>query len=188
MGESIRHAASWFAAFALSICWRTLPTQTRRGQNSLIRQSLSEETSTPCRILLKSGHSSPNSARNSSIPASIVLTDLDRFLEKAIAEAAYPTTRCWICAAISTASRGRPEPHGLSVVSQIAHRLEDYMDTCDAIGGPQLSGIQTHLDRIRDILETGHDPEPDAAAEMLRRYRRPYRRSGCPKKSSTFFW
>ena len=110
------------------------------------------------------------------------LTDLDRFLEKAIAEGGVSDDAMLDLRRHIHSIKGSAGTHGLSVVSQIAHRLEDYMDTCDAIGGPQLSGIQTHLDRIRDILETGHDPEPDAAAEMLRRLPAPVSPKRAPEK------
>lgn len=65
--------------------------------------------------------------------------------------------------------KGSAGTHGLHVVSQIAHRVEDYFETVDAIGPRQLSDILVYLDRIREILEDGKDPDAETAAEIFRR-------------------
>jgi HPt (histidine-containing phosphotransfer) domain-containing protein/CheY-like chemotaxis protein len=65
--------------------------------------------------------------------------------------------------------KGSAGSYGFQLVSQIAHRIEDYIETADHIGPAELDAIQGFLDRVRAILEAGDDPEPDEAAAILAR-------------------
>ena len=65
--------------------------------------------------------------------------------------------------------KGSAGSYGFHLVGQIAHRVEDYIETVEDIGPRQLDAIQAILDRIRAILEAGQDPTPEEAAAVLAR-------------------
>ena len=64
--------------------------------------------------------------------------------------------------------KGSAGSYGFSTVSHIAHRLEDYMETAEVVGARELAGIQVFVDRIREIFETGANPDDDQAAALVK--------------------
>jgi CheY-like chemotaxis protein/HPt (histidine-containing phosphotransfer) domain-containing protein len=64
--------------------------------------------------------------------------------------------------------KGMGGSFGFSSVTLWAHALEDYMETVKEIGVDQLWDVQLFIDRVRDILEQGHDVDGRAVAEAIK--------------------
>ena len=63
--------------------------------------------------------------------------------------------------------KGSAGSYGFPTVSIIAHALEDYIETATDIRERELTDIQFHVDRMRAILESGANPDDDAAQKIL---------------------
>lgn len=64
--------------------------------------------------------------------------------------------------------KGQGSTFDFPAVTQIAHRLEDFIEVSPRIGDSELDVIQIYLDRIRAILESGVNPPASALASLLR--------------------
>ena len=56
---------------------------------------------------------------------------------------------------------------GFPGISAIAHRLEDYLETCGQLDTAALRDVETYVETIRDISQTSVEPEGDALTELL---------------------
>jgi len=65
--------------------------------------------------------------------------------------------------------KGQGGTFDFPVVSKIAHRLEDYIETAPALGAAQFQHVQVFVDNIRSIVETGSDPDSQQAAGIFAR-------------------
>ena len=69
--------------------------------------------------------------------------------------------------------KGTAGSYGFQTVTEIAHSLEDYLETSNKLGVDQLSDIQLYIDQIRWIFEAGKNPSEDVALEILRKLPNP---------------
>jgi len=65
--------------------------------------------------------------------------------------------------------KGAAGSYGFQVVTEIAHSLEDYLETTNNLGVEQLNDIQRYIDQMRWIFEAGKNPSLDVSAEILRK-------------------
>ncbi|MCK5041815.1 MAG: Hpt domain-containing protein [Sphingomonadales bacterium] len=63
--------------------------------------------------------------------------------------------------------KGSAGTFGFHLVSTIAHRLEDYMESSKRLEKDQWLDVQKFIDAIRLIFEAGHDPEQDQHGDIL---------------------
>lgn len=60
---------------------------------------------------------------------------------------------------------------GFSSVTLWAHALEDYLETTRDLGVDQLWDIQAFVDRMREIIESGSNPDDETTASAIRKLR-----------------
>ena len=65
--------------------------------------------------------------------------------------------------------KGTAGSYGFQIVTEIAHSLEDYIETSNSLGADQLSDIQLYADHMRWIFEAGKNPSESTTAEILRK-------------------
>ncbi|MBT4938888.1 MAG: hypothetical protein HON14_07125 [Rhodospirillaceae bacterium] len=65
--------------------------------------------------------------------------------------------------------KGTAGSYGFQIVTEIAHSLEDYLETSNILGANQLGDIQLYVDNMRWIFEAGKNPAEDIAIEILRK-------------------
>jgi HPt (histidine-containing phosphotransfer) domain-containing protein len=63
--------------------------------------------------------------------------------------------------------KGTAGSYGFKAVTEIAHSLENYLETSDSLGIDQLSDVQRYIDQMRWILESGKNPNDDVVTEIL---------------------
>lgn len=63
--------------------------------------------------------------------------------------------------------KGSAGTFGFHLVSTIAHRLEDYMESSRRLEQSQWLDVQKFIDAIKVIFEDGKDPEQDTYADVL---------------------
>lgn len=66
------------------------------------------------------------------------------------------------------AIKGTSGTYGFPLVSTIAHRLEDYLDGESGLDASISQGIETFIDTIRGIIDSGREPTGKNAEELLR--------------------
>jgi len=64
--------------------------------------------------------------------------------------------------------KGQGGTFDFPAVSTIAHRLEDYMETAQALDSTSLKDVQIFVDHIRRIVESGTNPPTEATEQILR--------------------
>ncbi len=65
--------------------------------------------------------------------------------------------------------KGSAGSYGFHSVSEIAHSLEDYLETSIQLATDELNDVQAYVDQIRWVLESGKEPAEKETAEILRR-------------------
>lgn len=63
--------------------------------------------------------------------------------------------------------KGGGTTFGFPTVSMIAHALEDYLETAGAIERGEIEDAQFFIDRMREILDMGGNPDDETAAKLL---------------------
>lgn len=63
--------------------------------------------------------------------------------------------------------KGQGATFDFPFVSDVAHRLEDYIETSAELDKTTLLNVQKFVDIIRGIVESGNDPSADEAKEIL---------------------
>lgn len=63
--------------------------------------------------------------------------------------------------------KGGSSTFGFPTVSMIAHSLEDYLETSSSVGQTEIEDVQFFIDRIREIVDQGDEPEEEIAARIL---------------------
>lgn len=69
---------------------------------------------------------------------------------------------------ITHSIKGNAGSFGLPTVSRIAHTFEDYIDVMRGEGRAEPSGLSFYVDTIAEIIQTGKEPDEDAADAILR--------------------
>ena len=65
--------------------------------------------------------------------------------------------------------KGSAGSYGFAVITQIAHRLEDYIEAQTSFEARQIDNIQIYVDRIRELFERGQDPDDKTAKDLFKR-------------------
>ncbi len=60
---------------------------------------------------------------------------------------------------------------GFSSMTLWAHALEDYLETTRDIGADQLADVQLFVDRMREIIESGENPDDETTSMAIRTLR-----------------
>jgi len=63
--------------------------------------------------------------------------------------------------------KGQGTTFDFPTVSDVAHRLEDFIETTTELDGPRLRHVQTFVDVMRQIIESRVDPSGDEAARII---------------------
>jgi HPt (histidine-containing phosphotransfer) domain-containing protein/CheY-like chemotaxis protein len=64
--------------------------------------------------------------------------------------------------------KGTAGSYGFKAVTEIAHSLENYLETSNNLGTDQLSDVQHYIDKMRWIFESGKNPSDEVTSEILR--------------------
>ncbi len=64
--------------------------------------------------------------------------------------------------------KGTGSSFGFPTISMISHSLEDYFETAGDIGEFELHDIQLYVDRMREILDSGKNPDQVTAGKIVR--------------------
>ncbi len=67
--------------------------------------------------------------------------------------------------------KGMGGSFGFSSVTLWAHALEDYLETARELGADQVSDIQQFVDRMREIVESGNNPDDETTSMAIRTLR-----------------
>ena len=63
--------------------------------------------------------------------------------------------------------KGTAGSYGFQVVTEIAHSLENYLETSNNLETKQLNDIQLYVDKIRWIFESGKNPNNNVTTEIF---------------------
>lgn len=63
--------------------------------------------------------------------------------------------------------KGSAGSYGFPAISAIAHRLEDYLETCEVLEKGNLRDVDTFIETIRAIAQTSVEPEGEDLAQLL---------------------
>ena len=63
--------------------------------------------------------------------------------------------------------KGGGKTFGFPTISMIAHGLEDYLETAGSVDRQEIEDAQFYVDRIREILDMGANPDEETASRIL---------------------
>lgn len=64
--------------------------------------------------------------------------------------------------------KGSAGTYGFNAVTVIAHRLEDYVESTRRLTNKQLGDVQVYIDHIRQIMESGVNPDEEKTQGILK--------------------
>lgn len=64
--------------------------------------------------------------------------------------------------------KGTASSFGFPTISMLAHSLEDYFETAGDLGENELYDVQLYVDRMREIIDDGENPDEVTAGKIIR--------------------